>query len=125
MTNTTVLIPDDLLPAVQQYVSKKEEFQEAMEVAQEMKELATEAPTESSYDPISQLTTDGEPPAELFAAQHQLVQALTEIKEAQETIERKESEIENIQSSARMYTIAIIVATIVAVIIVAAMLMSG
>jgi len=125
VTNTTVLIPDDLLPAVQQYVSKKEEFQEAMEVAQEMKELATEAPTESSYDPISQLTTDGEPPAELFAAQHQLVQALTEIKEAQETIERKESEIENIQSSARMYTIAIIVATIVAVIIVAAMLMSG
>jgi len=122
VTNTTVLIPDELLPAVQQYISVKKEFHEAIEAAQAMKKLASEAPSESSYEPVSQLTTEGDPPAELFAAQRQLTQALQEIKEAQEAIERKEKEIESIQSSARMYTIVLAAIAILAVIIILVML---
>jgi len=124
VTSTTVLIPDDLLPAVRQYVSIKKEFREAMEAAQAMKQLASEAPSESSYEPISQLTTEGDPPAELFAAQRQLAQALQEIKEAQETIQRKEQEIESIQSSARIYTIALAAIAVLVVIVILMMLMS-
>jgi len=124
VTNTTVLIPDNLLPAVQQYVSLKKEFREAMEAAQAMKQLASETPSESSYEPISHLTTESEPPVELFAAQRQLAQALQEIKEAQETIEHKERTIENIQNSARMYTIILVVIAILAVIAILVMLMN-
>lgn len=125
MTNTTVLIPDDLLPSVQKYTSLKKEFNDAIQTAQEMKKLAAEAPSESDYEPITHLTADGAPPVELLAAQRQLAQELKEISEAQKSIELKEYEIERIQSSARMYTIALIVAIILIVIIIAAVMING
>ena len=125
MTNTTVLIPDDLLPSVQKYMSLKREFNDAIQSAQEMKKLAAEAPSESGYEPITQLTADGAPPVELVAAQRQLAQTLKEIAEAQKSIELKEYEIERIKSSARMYTIALVVVAILVVVIAVVMIVNG
>ena len=113
MTNTTVAIPDELLPPLQKYTSVKKEFANAMQSAQEMKTQARQAPSESDYEPITQLTDEGVPPAELLAAQRQLSQTLKEISEAQQSIELKEQEIEGIRKSAQLYTYLIIGAAIV------------
>lgn len=125
MTNTTILIPDDILPAVQKYTSLKKEFNESIQAAQEMKKLAAQAPAESRYDPVTQLTADGAPPVELFAAQRELTQMLTTISEAQQAIELNEQEIEKIKSSAHMYTIAIIIGTILIALVVIMILVNG
>ena len=125
MTNTTVTIPDELLPPLQKYTSIKKEFANAMQFAQKMRTQARQAPSESDYEPITQLTDEDAPPVELLAAQRQLSQALKEIAEAQKSIELKEHEIERIQSSAQMYTIALVVIAVLAVVIVVVMIVNG
>ena len=125
MTNTTVAIPDELLPPLQKYTSVKKEFANAMQSAQEMKTQARQAPSESDYEPITQLTDEGVPPAELLAAQRQLSQTLKEISEAQQSIELKEQEIERIKSSARMYTIVLIAIAVLVVVIAVIMIVNG
>ena len=105
--------------------SIKKEFANAMQSAQERKTQARQAPSESDYEPITQLTDEGVPPAELLAAQRQLSQTLKEISEAQQSIELKEQEIERIKSSARMYTIVLIAIAVLVVVIAVIMIVNG
>jgi len=112
VTNITVHIPESLQAPLQEYENARNELQVALQAAQEMQDLAAQAPKESSYEPITQLTTEGTPPLELDAAYTQLTQALKEIEEAQKAIELKEHEIEGIRKSAQLYTLLIIGAAI-------------
>ena len=112
MTNITVHIPEPLQAPLQQYENARNELLAALQAAQEMQELAAQAPKESGYEPITRLTEDGTPPMELGAAYTQLTQALKEIEEAQKAIELKEQEIEGIRKSAQLYTYLIIGAAI-------------
>ena len=112
MTNITVHIPDPLQAPLQQYESARNDILDALQAAQEMQDLAAQAPKESGYDPITQLTPEGTPPLELKAAYNQLTQALKEIGDAQKAIDLKEHEIERIRTSARLYTLLIIGAAI-------------
>ncbi len=112
MTNITIHIPEPLQSPLQQYENARNELLAALQTAQEMQELAAQAPKESGYEPITQLTPEGTPPLELDAAYARLTQALKEIEEAQKAIELKEQEIEGIRKSAQLYTYLIIGAAI-------------
>jgi len=112
VTNITIHIPEPLQSPLQQYENARNELLAALQAAQEMQELAAQAPKETGYDPITQLTEEGTPPLELDAAYARLTQALKEIEEAQKAIELKEHEIAGIRKSAQLYTFLLIGAAI-------------